>query len=151
MRGLEADLVTRARHRHLAVDVEGQAGPVERAGDGAKRASVTVVEHDWKVLAGSHTAPSIGLRTAVSSDQIDPANVSHARVAGCGSRCVNHFWRCAEEPCVNDSGFDLALRRLLDAVVADRRRGVEAVGDVGVGELVDERRSATACAAQTPA
>ncbi len=76
--GLEADLVTRARHRHLAVDVEGQAGPVERAGDGAKRASVTVVEHDWKVLAGSHTAPSIGLRRPLL-DQIDPANVSQFR------------------------------------------------------------------------
>ena len=35
-------------------------------------------------------------------------------------------------------GVDAARGLLLDPVVADRGRGVETVGDVGVGELLDE-------------
>ena len=43
---------------------------------------------------------------------------------------VNHFWRCCEEPCVHVVGIDLALGLLLDAVVADGRRGVQGVVDL---------------------
>ena len=48
-------------------------------------------------------------------------------------------------------GVHLALRLLLDAVVADRGGGVEALGDVGVGELDDVAGLRRRARAQTPA
>ena len=47
------------------------------------------------------------------------------------SPVVNHFWRCGDEPCVHVR-VRLALGLLLDAVVADRRRRVEGIGDLGL-------------------
>ena len=51
---------------------------------------------------------------------------------------VNHCWRCSAEPCVQASGFDLALRRLLDPVVADGGRGAQRLPDLGVGRRLEE-------------
>ena len=51
---------------------------------------------------------------------------------------TNQLCRCSDEPCVHDSGDDATLRALLDAVVADRRRRVERVGDVLAGDVLDE-------------
>ena len=62
----------------------------------------------------------------------------------------NHFWRWAEEPWVHVSGSTRPVAALLDAVVADGRRGVEAVGDVG-SVSSSMKPVSTAWAAHTPA
>ena len=72
---LEHDLVPRARDGHLRVEIERQPRAIERPRDRAPRARVTVIDDDREVLAGSHTAPSIGLRRPLL-DQIEPENVS---------------------------------------------------------------------------
>ncbi len=50
----------------------------------------------------------------------------------------NHFWRCAEEPCVQASRFDLPLGLLLDAVVADGGGRIERLGDLVLAERSQE-------------
>ena len=53
---------------------------------------------------------------------------------------MNHFWRWPGGSVRPRLPVDLAGRGLLDAVVADGRGGVEPVGDVGIGQLLDQRR-----------
>ena len=53
---------------------------------------------------------------------------------------TNQLWRCSDEPCVQDSGWTLTLRALLDAVVSDRSCCVERLGDVLSRQILDESR-----------
>ncbi len=52
---------------------------------------------------------------------------------------MNHSTRWAAEPCVQASSVDLALRLLLDPVVADRLGGRDGLLDVLPGELEEQR------------
>ena len=52
-------------------------------------------------------------------------NVSQASRRPLSSPRRSHVTRCSDEPCVNDSGDDAALRLPLQPVVADRRGGAQ--------------------------
>ena len=48
----------------------------------------------------------------------------------------NHDTRCSDEPWVHDSGLTWPCGLLLDAVVADRSRGVQRLADLAGLELI---------------
>ena len=68
------------------------------------------------------------------SDYRVSANVSHARGSPVSIPRLNHDTRCAELPCVNDSGAH-GPGSPLQSIVADRRRGVQPFFDVARIEL----------------
>ena len=73
-------------------------------------------------------------------DQTRPRNVSQLCGPLPSMPATNQLWRCSDEPWVHDSGVTRPCGPLLDAVVADRRRGVERIGDVLPRDVLHESR-----------
>ena len=68
-----------------------------------------------------------------------PLNVSHRFGSPVCQPVRNHCWRCSDEPWVQLLLVDLALGLLLDPIVTHRTGGVDRLGDLLLGDRLQDR------------